>query len=192
MAAGTRRGHGDDSIYFDASKNRWIGATSLGHSVDGQHRIRHKVRGRTKAEVREKLKALRQELEAELQPSASCTVRACVEDWLATGLTAVQAETVENYSRMAEHAIASLGAVRLKSLTARHVRSALEDLAPSLSTRSLRLVHQALERSITHAQAGDLVARNVAALVAVPKGRVGRPSKSLTLEQATRALSARR
>jgi integrase len=190
MAAGTRRGHGDDSIYFDASKNRWIGATSLGHSADGQRRIRHKVRGRTKVEVREKLKALRQELEAGLQPSASYTVRACVEDWLASGLTAVQAETVENYSRMAEHAIASLGAVRLKSLTARHVRSALEDLAPSLSTRSLRLVHQVLERSITHAQAGDLVARNVAALVAVPKGRVGRPSKSLTLEQATRVLSA--
>ncbi|MGH3305231.1 MAG: site-specific integrase [Streptosporangiaceae bacterium] len=191
MAASTqRRGHGDDSIYFDASKNRWIGATSLGHSADGQRRIRHKVRGRTKAEVRDKLKALRQELDAGLRPLASYTVRACVEDWLATGLTALQAGTVENYTRMAEHAVARLGAVRLKSLTAHHVRFALEELSPALSTRSLRLVHQVLERSITHAQAADLVARNVAALVAVPKGRPGRSSKSLTLEQAITVLDA--
>jgi len=42
--AGARRGHGEDSTYFDASKNRWLGATSLGISADGQRRIRRKVR----------------------------------------------------------------------------------------------------------------------------------------------------
>jgi integrase len=185
-----RRGHGDDSIYFDASKNRWIGATSLGFSPDGTKRIRHKVRGRTKAEVRDKLKALHQDLDAGVQPSATYTVARCIDDWLATGLASRQPETVANYQRIAAHAIERLGAVRLKNLTARQVQSALEELAPSLSTRSLRLVHQILERSIRHAQASDLVARNVASLITAPTGRAGRPSKSLTLDQAMALLDA--
>jgi integrase len=188
--ASRRRGHGDDSIYFDASKNRWVGATSLGFSADGQRRIRHKVRGRTRAEVREKLQALHRELDAGLQTSASYTVASCIRDWLKGGLTSCQPSTVENYQRLAEHAIARLGAVRLKNLTARQVQAALDELAPVLSTRSLRLVHQILERSIRHAQASDLVARNVASLVAAPTGRTGRPSKSLTLEQANAVLDA--
>jgi integrase len=41
-----------------------------------------------------------------------------------------------------------------------------------------------------HAQANDLVARNFAALVKSPRGRAGRPSKSLTLEQAKALLAA--
>jgi hypothetical protein len=28
--SGRRRGHGEDAIYFDADKNRYIGAISLG------------------------------------------------------------------------------------------------------------------------------------------------------------------
>jgi hypothetical protein len=47
-----------------------------------------------------------------------------------------------------------------------------------------------LERAIRHAQANDLVARNVAALVKPPRGRAGRPSKSFTLDQAKALLAA--
>ena len=51
-----RRGHGEDAIYFDAAKNRYVGAISVGFGPDGK-RIRRKVTGRTKTEVRDKLKA---------------------------------------------------------------------------------------------------------------------------------------
>jgi hypothetical protein len=146
--AAVRRGHGEDSIYFDASKNRWVGATSLGVSADGQRRIRHKVRGKTKAEVRAKLQALHRELAAGVHTSATYTVAQCIQDWLTGGLTSRHPKTTENYTRLADHAIAKLGAVRLKNLTARQVQSALAELAPTLSTRSLRLVHQNLELSI--------------------------------------------
>lgn len=47
-----------------ASKNCWIGATSLEFSPDGEQCIRQKVRGRTKAEVRDKLQALHREPDA--------------------------------------------------------------------------------------------------------------------------------
>ena len=56
-ASAKRRGHGEDAIYFAAAKNRYVGAVSLGHTPDGK-RIRRKVYGRTKQDVRDKLKAL--------------------------------------------------------------------------------------------------------------------------------------
>jgi hypothetical protein len=77
----TRRGHGDDSIYFDAANNRWTGAISLGHGPDGKRR-RRKVTGRTKTEVKGKLRVLRDEVAAGTQTSARYTVKRAVEDWL--------------------------------------------------------------------------------------------------------------
>ena len=41
-----RRGHGEDAIYFDAAKNRYAGAISVGFGPDGK-RIRRKVTGRS-------------------------------------------------------------------------------------------------------------------------------------------------
>jgi integrase len=52
----------------------------------------------------------------------------------------------------------------------------------------LQAVHSILRRAIRQAQARDKVARNVAELVTTPKGRPGRPSRSLTLDQATTVL----
>ena len=123
--AARRRGHHEDSTYFDASKNRWVGATSLGFSPDGGRRIRQKVRGRTKAEVRDKLQALHRELEVGLRVSASYTVASCLRDWLTDGLTTLQPNTLDNYRRLASHVIGKLGAVKLKDLTARQVQKAL-------------------------------------------------------------------
>ena len=57
QATSKRRGHGEDSIYWDESKNRYVGAVSLGFSPSGA-RIRKKVIGRTKTEVRDKLRHL--------------------------------------------------------------------------------------------------------------------------------------
>ena len=71
------RGHGEDAIYFEAAKNRYVGAVSLGHGADGK-RIRRKVSGRTKQELRDKLKALHAELDAGIRSSAGYTVRRAV------------------------------------------------------------------------------------------------------------------
>ena len=47
-----RRGHGEDSIYLDAARGRYVGAVSLGFGPNGR-RIRRKVSGTTKQEVRD-------------------------------------------------------------------------------------------------------------------------------------------
>jgi hypothetical protein len=184
-----RRGHGEDAIYFAAAKNRYVGAVSLGFTPDGK-RIRRKVSGKTKQEVRDKLKALHQELEAGIRSSPGYTVQRAVEDWLGEGLDGRSERTKTLYAGLLEPVLKIIGAKPLRDLTAGNVRLALGQLTSRYSTRSLQITRNALERAIQHAQANDLVTRNVAALVKAPRGRAGRPSKSFTLEQAKALLAA--
>jgi integrase len=81
-----------------------------------------------------------------------------------------------------------IGAGKLKRLTADQVDDWLDGLMDKLSTRSLQAVHSILRRAIRQAQARDKIGRNVAELVATPKGKEGRPSKAMTLDQANAVL----
>jgi len=65
-------------------------------------------------------------------------------------------------------------------------------MAAGYSTVAVSMGHLALKRAIRHAEANDLVSRNVATLADTPKGREGRPSKSLTLDQAAAVIAAAR
>ena len=67
---------------------------SLGFSADGK-RVRKKVSGQTKAEVRDKLKALHSESDAGVRTVHGYTVEKAVTDWLAAGLPGHTAKTVE-------------------------------------------------------------------------------------------------
>ena len=183
-----RRGHGEDAIYFAAAKNRYVGAVSLGFTPDGK-RIRRKVTGRTKQEVRDKLRALHQELDAGIRSPAGYTVQRAVEDWLREGLDGRSERTRTLYRGLLEPVLEIIGAKPLRDVTAGDVRLALGKLTSRYSTRSLQITRNSLERAIRHAQGNDLVARNVAGLVEPPKGRTGRPSKSFTLEQAKALLA---
>ena len=56
MAETKRRARGEDSIYYDRSRDRWTGTITVGWKPDGR-RDRITVRGRTKTEVKDKLRA---------------------------------------------------------------------------------------------------------------------------------------
>ena len=108
MAGASRRGYGEDGIYFDhrddctdsahhrTCAGRWRGVVSLGFDADGK-RIRRKVSGRTRTDVKDKLKDLHSELDAGVRPVAGYTVDMAVADWLAEGLPGRAAKTVEVY-----------------------------------------------------------------------------------------------
>jgi len=72
------------------------------------------------------------------------------------------------------------------------VRQALATMAAGYSSAVVSMGHLALKRAIRHAEANDLAGRNVAALVDTPKGRPGRPSRSLTLQQAIAVITTAR
>jgi integrase len=113
-----------------------------------------------------------------------------VDDWLREGLDGRSARTRTLYEGLLEPVLEIIGGRSLRSLSAGDVRSVLCQLTSRYSTRSLQITRNSLERAIRHAEANDLVARNVAALVEPPRGRAGRPSKSFTLEQAKALLAA--
>src|SRR5260370_272100 len=72
------------------------------------------------------------------------------------------------------------------------VRAVLTKIGEENSSRTVQITRNCMVRAITHAQANDHVVRNVAALVKeAPQGQGnGRPSKSLTPEQAVALLGA--
>src|SRR6266702_3390755 len=88
-----RRGHGEDSMYFDHANNYWVAAVSLGYKAG--KRVRRKVQGRTKTEVKAKLRDLRRDLDSGVRPNATYTVGAALDDWLANGLSGRSDRTKE-------------------------------------------------------------------------------------------------
>jgi integrase len=61
-------------------------------------------------------------------------------------------------------------------------------MAATHATRTVQKAHNCLTRAIRHAEGQDLVRRNVSVLVDTPRGQEGRPSQSLTVEQAAALL----
>jgi integrase len=202
----TRRRRGEDGISFehrgpcrDPERHRhcpglWRGEFTLGYTEDGK-RTRRKASGKTKAAVLDKLRELHRDLDQGIIPKtgyANYTVRMTAEDWLANGLDGRSAKTIKKNENVLEPILKVIGARKLRGLSAADVRQALSRMASEYSSAAVTMGHLALKRAIRHAEANDLVARNVATLVDTPKGQQGRPSKSLTLEQAVAVITAAR
>ena len=166
----------------------FTGAISLGFDGKG-NRQRIKRKGRTKAIVKDKLIKAVADRDAGLKTVEGYTVAQAVQGWLSKGLRGRDEETITANRILAEqHVLPLIGATRLTELTADEVNDWLDGLTTKLATRSLQGVHAILKRAIRQAQARDRVLRNVAELVTTPKGKPGRPSKAMTLEQATAML----
>jgi integrase len=200
----TRRRRGEDGISFehrgpcrDPHRHRhcpglWRGELTVGYTGDGK-RQRRKVSGKTKAAVIDKLRDFHAQLDTGITPKAGYahyTLRQAAEDWLAHGLEGRSAKTVTKNRNVLEPILAVIGARKLRDLSAADVRQALAAMAAGYSTAAVSMGHLALKRAIRHAEASDLVSRNVATLADTPKGQEGRPSKSLTLDQALAVMTA--
>src|SRR5215203_1694493 len=151
------------------------------------------VTGRTKTEAKTKLREAQQARDAGLPAGRrNYTVRQAVDSWLEHGLAGRDRSTVTNRTILARrYVLPALGSRRLTELTADEVDRWLVGKSSQLSTDTLAKLLSILRQSIRRAQARDLVQRNVALLCEAPKGTGGRPSKSLSLEQA-KSTSARR
>ena len=146
--------------------------------------------GRNKTEVRAKLAELHDELNDGVVSDAGYTVAQAIGDYLADGLPGRAPKTIRTQRKVLGPLLPILGNVPLRELTAADVRSALIMLAATRATRTVSMTHAALARAIRHAEASDKVRRNVAALIDSPSGRQGRPSRSLTFEQAVALITA--
>ncbi|GLZ13286.1 site-specific integrase [Actinomadura sp. NBRC 104425] len=181
-------GRYEGSIYREG--DGWTGAISLGFGPDGK-RKRLKRKGKTKTEVKDKLRQAVEDLDKRVKPDHRYSVEDAVNDFLtAFDKTGSSPETKKAYRSLADHQIIPfLGRIRLKDLTADDVETWLKGRTEHLTSSSLGIVHGLLKRSIRRAARHDKVARNVAELVDTPEGKSARKSRSLTLEQANAVLA---
>jgi integrase len=186
-----RRSRGDGGLHWDDRRQRWIATASLGYDPTGR-RVVKRGSGKTKTEAKTKLKEVLRDYEDGIAIAPSdYTVAQAVNDWLAYGLSGRSAQTMTTCTILCKvHVVPSLGARKLRDLTADDVDRWLAAKAKSLSTRTLYGIRSCLNRSIQRAMARDKVKRNVVGLCAVPKGKPGRPSKALTFAQAEAVLTA--
>jgi Phage integrase, N-terminal SAM-like domain len=181
-----RRERGDDGISWDKTNKCYVGTISLGNGDAGK-RNRRTVRGKTKADVKDKLKELHEEINAGIRTPTNYTVKQCIEDWLDS--LNLDPHTMATYRGQAEKWIyPKIGAKKLKDFKATDADKFLRDVAKVLSRASLVKMKSTLVRSMRRAQRFDLLSRNVAELVDLPAGQPGHPSRAMTEEQASQVL----
>jgi integrase len=186
-----RRPHGDGGLRWSESRQRWIAEITVGYTPAGKRVVRSASdKSKTKAlkKLHQKLRDRDDGLPSE---DTKYTVAQAVENWLEFGLAGRDEKTVKNRTSLAKnHIIPDLGRRKLRELTADDVDRWLAKKAKTHSTKTLRELHSILKRTVARAQARDKVKRNVVLLCEIPKGKSGRPSKSLTFAQAAALLDA--
>ena len=83
--------------------------------------------GRTKTEVKAKLRDLRRDLDSGVRSSATYTVGAALDDWLSNGLSGRSDRTKELYQDSVKPLRERLGEVRLRELTTGDVQETVDD-----------------------------------------------------------------
>lgn len=195
MTDGTkkRRPRGDGGVRWNEARQRFIAEKTVGYDGRGK-RIVKSGYGTTEAAALRDLRRKVRDYEAGLTPdSQRATVAHAVEDWLEFERSTVGGKTKEgNEEHYRLHIKPFLGGRRLKDLRADEVDRWLLDRAKVLSTSTLKQVRSVLRRSINRAVKRGLVERNIVDLCPAPKGQPGRPSKSLTFQQASDVLQKTR
>lgn len=170
-----RRPRGEGTIYYDESRDRWIGAVTIGGR-------RRKVTAHTKTDARARLAGL---LAAKTTgtpvANRSITVARAVETFLERELPerhgrgggSLAPNTEDGYRVSCDTIVAELGTVRLADLTVEDVEAILTRLASRqpnpMSAATLRKVRGALQRVLAAATRRHHVPFNVALEARIPK-----------------------
>jgi len=188
-----RRGAGEGAIYYSSAHGRWEAALDKGRRPDGR-RDRITLSGRTRAEVRAKLREAQRAVEAGLPTGqARMTADVCGR-YMANLPAAVRSPNTVDGLRWAidRHILPAIGSRRLRDLLPGEVEDMLRARsAAGVSGSSLRRIHGTLKRVLRYAERHGLASRNVAGLVDCPDGPA-KVARSLTIEQASTLLAAAR
>ena len=171
MTERRRRGHGEGGVYRRASDGLWVGSLDLGY-VDGK-RKRRTVYGKTRREALEALNRVRRAAE---QGQDLTTPSPTVGQWLDRWMAMKQADgsrpsTLRGYKQIIEnHVRPALGSKRLDKITPSDVRALIDaKTASGLSGTTVAHILRLLRNTLNDAERLDLVIRNVARAVKMPK-----------------------
>lgn len=186
----TRLAHGEGSIYYERSRDRYVGSMDLGRDGNGR-RLRAKVTGATRDEVALKLRARRAAIEAGDAAPSAMTVAALLDQWEGTVVARMTPRTAEHARWALAHVRPVLGTVRLVDLRASHVEAMLAAKATEgLSRSTVTRVRATLARALKWGQARDYVARNAADLAEMPPTPPPAEGRALTRTELAALLTA--
>ena len=183
-----KRGNGEGSI--SRRKNGGWMAQYAVYAAEG--RRRKTIYGKTRKDVAAKLAtALSDREDGLIFDAGTLTVEEYLERWLSDCVRdTVKASTHSSYKQLVgKHVVPTLGRIRLKMLTATHVRGLLrEKLDTGLSPRTVQYVRFVLRKALDQAVADNLIPRNPVAGVKSPQVR-REEIKPLSPEQARLVLT---
>lgn len=175
---------------WNEKRQRWIAEKTVGYDGRGKKIVRKASGTSQSAALRELAKRVKAYEAGLAVHSEHYRIGQAVEDWLEHGQGDVDDATRERNRIMCEtHIIPKLGGRKLQELRPDEVDAWLKGLSDSLATSTLRRLRAILVLVVKRAMRRGLVDRNVVELCDVPRGRAGRRSKSLTLEQAEGVLT---
>lgn len=183
-----RRGSGEGSIYQRAD-GLWCGSVNLG-LINGK-RTRKVVAAKTRADARDKMRALQLSLEMGVVPAKSTTAE-WVNYWAdIIAATKVRPNSLENIRKYARNWIVPcVGHVQLQKLAPDHVRAMHKTMLDAgKSTATVRQAHNILQRALRVALDEQRVLRNVAQIAGAPTPK-DNPHKHLSMEDSLRVLTA--
>ena len=185
-----RRGNGEGSIYR-RKDGKWCAVLTIGHDQNGKRKRRY-LYGRTKAEVLEKIHALRGDQRAGLVVEASrVRVGEFAQNWLENvARLRVRITTLSTYETQVRlHIVPHLGGIRLNQLTPLHLQAwqaTLERIR--VSPRQRQSTHVLLKTILGRALKLGLIARNP--MDAIEKPRVARKEIQMLTPDQIRSLLA--
>lgn len=169
-AAAGRKANGEGTVYRRPN-GRWAGQCYV-TLTDGR-RVRRALSGETKREVEARISRLLEgEGNGRRVAPADLTVETYLREWLAQIVALrVRANTLAAYRFQADrYLIPDLGRKRLASLSARDLRLYFDSLRRrEVGTRTIGYVHSTLRAALEDAVREELLDRNVAKLVRVPR-----------------------
>ena len=170
MSSAPKKANGEGTV-FQRPNGRWSGQCYV-TQTDGR-RVRRTVTGATKREVEKKISELidREASGRRIAPAASDR-RDVPPEWLGqVVIHRVRPNTLAAYRFQAErYLIPDLGKKRLSALSARDLRLYFESLRRrDIGARTVGYVHATLRAALEDAVREELLDRNVAKLVRVPR-----------------------
>jgi integrase len=154
-----KRAHGEGTI-SRRTDGTWEAKVSLGYGPDGK-RKRKTVYGKTQAEVREKLEALKRQLADGTFSDTRLDLSTYCAHWLEHKARTLKPRSVTFYREtVARHIAPRLGHYRLNKLTPLAVETALGSIAESVSPNTANQVRTTLHAALRQAVRWQLIPRN--------------------------------
>lgn len=186
----TRNANGSGTIY-KRSDGRYEGKALIGYNPATGKPIRKSVYGKTQQEVRRKITEITSELDkGTYKEPSKLLLSEWLDIWLKDYTISLKPLTVKSYtSHVKNHIVPNLGAVPLNQLDTHTIQKFINQLAETLSPKTVKNIHGSLHQSLEQAVHIKYLPFNPADNCKLPKAKK-KPIKPLDKTQVADFLKA--